>query len=96
MTSNEYAKYLLFNGYITYSDYRSLSHYGIKRLTNDDETQEEFINSLNGEFEFTMVSKNIGVDDFIGRKSFSQETLVSNATCQIIHMFSLLFSHSTL
>ena len=96
MSSNEYAKYLLFNGYITYSDYRSASHYGIKRLTNDDETQEEFINSLSGEFEYTMVSKNIEVGDFIGRKSFSQESLVSNATCQIIHMLSLLFSHSTL
>ena len=96
MTSNEYAKYLLFNNYITYSDYRSVSLYGIKRLSNLDDTQAEFMNSLSGEFEFSSSSKNIDGCDFIQRKRFSQETLVSNAAYLLIHMNSLTFSHSTL
>ena len=96
MTSNEYAKYLLFNNYITYSDYRSVSLYGIKRLSNSDDTQAEFMSSLSGEFEFSSFYKNIDGCDFIQRKTFSQESLVSNAAYLLIHMNSLTFSHSTL
>ena len=95
MTSIEFVKYLLFYGYITYSDFRRVSHYGLKRLTNIDENQEEFMNLLSGAFEYTLLSKNDKGCDFSERKSFSHETLVSNATYQILRINSMLFSNST-